>query len=539
MPLFSRVLAVSLLVVLLPPQPAAAAPTTATLKPYAPPLTLAPGSDTRYTAIDVRSENAEPYTSVRLEVTVDLGGATSFADVSIEPGFGTTRSGSTEIVVEPGDTSTPCERADEKITCSWTSTPSSEIVDQTPALLAVKPLKTARTGDRAVLTMAARIGDGAVTNGTSVIQVGEGVNLVSDGEQTVKAAPGKTVRTTPAVLNGGKTAINGVVLVLDSHPRLIGPSSYRNCRYYFGMICTFDTTLEPGRRYALSSPVTLHSPADTVPGSVAPIDLAWITPADWASTELGDSGRAGTGPPLTLKPLAAAQDATPQVDVDLEDNFATIKFTVTGKRKPSLSAIGARLDAATSDRRTLTAGLMNFGPGTLRPDLFRNNSLGVAVRLPGNVAVEEEPYSDCYSVNVGPPVAPPSPPAAPSSTGADELSSEWLCDLNRDLGPGQRATFPFLVTVADECGTPGQVEIIQNDDGIVGHRRKVVPLSVNVKGAKCAAVALPITGPAAGWTALAALVLIAAGLGLAVRRTRRPVCAHAEGASGAGSRPEG
>jgi len=534
MPLISRALAVALLLVLLPLRPAAAAPTTATLEPHVAPITLAPGSNTRYTVIDVRSANAGSGILVRLEVTVDLGGATKFADVSVEPGFGMTGTEGGEVVVEPGNTSTPCHRADETITCSWTSTPSSETVFQSPAVLAVKPRNTARAGDSAVLTMSARIGDGAVTAGTSVIRIGEGVDLVSDGEQTVKATPGRSVRTTPTVRNGGRTAIAGVVLALSAHPRLLRQSSYRNCRYYFGMVCTFDTTLEPGRRYALSAPVTLHSPADTVPGSVASVELAWITPTEWAETDPGDSGRLGTGAPLTLRPLATAQDASPQADVNLEDNFASIEFAVTGTRKPSLSAIGSRLSAATSDRRTLTTGLMNFGPGTLRPDLFRNNSLSVAVRLPTNVAVEEDAGSGCYSAGFDFPSAAPSTPAARS-----EQADEWYCNLNRDLGPGQRMNFSFLVLVEDDCGTPGQAEILPDDDGIIGRSRKVVPLSVNVAGAACAAVALPITGPAAGWTVLAAVVLIAAGIGLVVRRTRRPVCAHAEGASGAGSRQEG
>ena len=271
-----------------------------------------------------------------------------------------------------------------------------------------------------------------------------------------------------------------------------------------------------------------------MPGSVASVELAWITPTEWAETDPGDSGRLGTGAPLTLRPLATAQDTSPQADVNLEDNFASIEFAVTGTRKPSLSAIGSRLSAATSDRRTLTTGLMNFGPGTLRPDLFRNNSLSVAVRLPTNVAVEEDAGSGCYSAGFDFPSAAPSTPAARS-----EQADEWYCNLNRDLGPGQRMNFSFLVLVEDDCGTPGQAEILPDDDGIIGRSRKVVPLSVNVAGAACAAVALPITGPAAGWTVLAAVVLIAAGIGLVVRRTRRPVCAHAEGASGAGSRQEG
>ncbi|MCO8276454.1 hypothetical protein M1L60_38340 [Actinoplanes sp. TRM 88003] len=501
MPLFSRAFAVSLLLLLLPMQPAAAAPTTATLQPHLTPVTMAPQSPTAFSPLWVTSENAEPGLPVRLEVTIDLGGATTFATVEV-------------------DDDTHCVRADEKITCSWTVTPWSDEINQFPAELSVTPRPTAKVGDRADLTMTARIGDGAVTTATSVIRIGEAVDLVTDEEQTVKAAPGRTVRTTPAVGNNGATVIDGVALIVVAHPRLLGATSYQNCRYSVFMLCTFDTELEPGHRYGLASPLALTSPGDTVPGSVAPVYVAWLTPTEMADSLDGEEyGTPGTGAPLRLKPMATAQDADPQVDVDPDNNAGRIVFTVTGQRKPSLAAVGSRVTAATGEHRVLTTGVMNFGPGTLRPELFPNNGLAVTVRLPGNVAAAGD--TDCSGREDDEDSLEPSSPASQPATGG-----EWSCRLTQDLGPAQRASFPFRVLVTDECGPPGQVQVVPDSDGIVGRGKKVVPLLVNVAGATCTAVALPITGPAAGWTALAAVGLIGAGLILVRRRHRSFPQAH-------------
>src|SRR5690242_19112196 len=84
---FSRVLVAMLLLVLLPVAPAVAAPATATLVPRLGPVTLAPGGPEKHTLLWVRLGDAERGTSASLEVTADLGGATAFADVRIEPGL--------------------------------------------------------------------------------------------------------------------------------------------------------------------------------------------------------------------------------------------------------------------------------------------------------------------------------------------------------------------------------------------------------------------------------------------------------------------
>ncbi|MBU2670077.1 hypothetical protein KOI35_41885 [Actinoplanes bogorensis] len=518
MSLVSRVLAVSLLLVLLPLHPAAAAATTATAEPRLSRVTLAPGGPERGSLLWVHTDNVEPYADQRLEVTVELGAAAAFTETDL---VSMVNSNTIELVVAgvpsaPPRPPSPCVRTGTKFACSWTTSYNAAKSVDVAAVLLVKPTAAAKTGDSAEVTVTARLGDGPIGTSTSIVQVGVGVDLVAGQTPKVKAAPGKTVKVVPAVRNNSATTATGVTLFIDADARLLAPTSYRNCRYGLVMICTFDTALAAGRTYALARPLLLRSPADTVPGSATEVIHGWATKDEWEDESLGDQiGTPGTGAPLTLTPVASAQAEPPQADVNPENNYAVTKFTVAGKGFPVLSAIGSARESAVGSELQLSPGLMNFGPGTLRPTLFTNNALPVAVRLPANV----------------------------TSAGSDDCVSDsddvYYCSLQRDLGPGQRATFAFAAEVTDGCGDPGKVSV---PDRLVTadynpRTKHTATLSVTVAGATC--VALPITGPRAAWTALAGLALVTAGLVLALRRTRRAVCAHAEGASSAGSPLEG
>ena len=473
-----RTLAVSLLLVLVPVWPAAAASTAAVAEPHLQPITLAPGGPERNTLLRVRLKDVERGTKARADVTVDLGGVSRFADVRVAPG--------------PPSRARPCHRTGEKILCSWVATASGI---EFPALITVVPRKTARVGDTADVTASAKIGDGVVSSGSTVIRVGGSAGLVAGQARKIKAPAGRSITFTPIVRNAGTTKIDGAVLLFPASSRLLGPSSYRNCRYGPALTCTFDTELQPGRRYALSQPLTLRTPADTVPGSAVRLVEQWMTRAEWNET---DDGPPGSGAALMLLPMTVAPPrALP------DDSFATTTLTVTGTRRPTLTAVGVRRDAAVGDEVTLSPGLVNFGPGTLRPDLFPNNRLAVATRMPGNAVAEDA--GDCLL-----------------SAGVHR------CLLDRDLGPGQQASFPIDVRVASDCGDPGHVEVQEELPGSV---RSTADLLVDVPGATCGAVAaasLPITGPRTG---LVGTLLVVIGL-LAVLGARRPVCAHAGRASG-------
>lgn len=498
MSLISRSAAVVLLLALLPLSPAVAAPTTATAEPHLEQITLAPQGPSKTTPLRVRTEDVEPGAQELLEVTVDPGASAAFSDVTVEP---------VELIVlggAPADSvPRPCRRSGGKVFCSWVKTFTAFDV---PALITIAPKASAKTGDSAEIAVTAKIGDGPVSTVSSVIQIGEGVDLVAGEHRAMKAAAGRTVEFTPLVRNASKVPVVGVILSIDVDARLLRPSSYRNCRYGFRLICTFDRVLEPGRSYALGQPVVLRPPADSVPGSAVPVMHEWMTKTDSDWINFGTPGKGGL---LTLESLASSQAARPHPD----DNFSVTSLTVTGKRRPILAAAGVRRTAAIGHSSVLSPGLANFGPGTLRPDLFPNNRLTITVRLPANVVADGNGES-C------------------SPSGTDDVR---YCLLDRELGAGQRATFPIGVTVAEDCGDPGRVEFAErlpDIDGVVTGSKKAAELSVEVPGSTCAAAVLPITGPGSGRVALFGLVLLAVGLMLAVVRVRRPVCAHAVGEPG-------
>ncbi|MGK5680028.1 hypothetical protein [Actinoplanes sp. URMC 104] len=504
MALFPRAVPVALLLLLLlPSSPAAAAPADATAEPHLAQVTLAPAGPPKTTPLWVRVGAAEPAARQHLELTVDLGGATAFADVEIEHG-NTSSARAAPDGQTPVQAVLPCRRTAEKIFCSWDATLSAAGSLEVPAVLTVTPKDSARTGDSAGVTVTARAGDGPTGTALSIIQVGEGVDLAAGPDRTVGAAPGRSARLTPVVRNEGTIEVSDVVLLVDADPRLLGPSSFRNCRYGVALLCAFDTPLAPGRGYTLSAPLTLRSPADSVPGSRARVTYQWMTKADWADLALDDYGTPGRDGVLTLEPLAASQNDKPQSDVRPEDDYATATFTVGGDRRPALAAVGLRRTAAVGKEVVLRPGLVNFGPGTFRPDLFPNNGLAIVVRLPGNV---EE---------------------------AGTVGCEYgYCVLERQLAPGQRITFENAVDVTGGCGTPGRVEVL----GLDGEVTSAAQLAVTVPGATC--VALPITGPPVAWAGLAGAALVFVGFLLAVRRPGRPVCAHAGKGTWAGPPSEG
>ncbi|GAB2579621.1 hypothetical protein Aab01nite_55530 [Paractinoplanes abujensis] len=506
---FGRTFAAILFLLLLPSAPATAAPDPApTAEPYLGRVTLAPAGPEKDTLLRVRASNVVAGQLERLEMTVDLDAATAFADVALT---GILVTGGEPPAVLDSDEEEPCRRTGGKVFCSWNATFTSAGMLDVPVVLSVTPKKTAKEGDSAAVTVTAKLGDGPVGTSTSEFRVGQGVDLVAGEDRQLKAAPGRAVMFAPTVHNQGSAVVTGVALVVDADPRLLGKTSYRNCRYGTGLICTFDTALAANTSYAPAKSLTLSSPADTVPGSLTQITYAWITRTEFDESPLDGYGTPGTGAPLTLQALAAAQDDQPQADVRPDNSHSFLTFTVTGKRRPAIAAAGLRRTAAVGDRLTLSPGFTNFGPGTLRPSLFPNNRLVVTMRLPSNVTRNSAPEL-CFP---------------------DEAPEVLLCLLRDDVGAGQRTTFPIGMEVTAQCGDPGQIEIpvrLADADGNVPPARSIATLTVDVAGAPC--VALPITGPPVGWTALTGLLLLVAGTVLTVLGVRRPFCEHAGGASG-------
>jgi hypothetical protein len=386
------------------------------------------------------------------------------------------------------------------------------------ALVVAAPTESAVTGDNGKVVVTAQIDDATPSAVEATVQVGEGVDLAAGSGQEIEAEPGGSASTTPTVSNTGSIPVDGVVMFMDADPRLLGDNSYSNCQYGDGeVVCSFDTTLAAGQSYAVSEPITLTPPADSVNGSQAQAVVQWMTSTEWADWRdaLPDDflGDAGTGDPLELTPVAEGQGA-PQSDVEPENDTGTITLTVAGADEPDLAALGADVTAAPS-QVAIAVGTRNLGPGTLHPDLYPNNQVAAEIRLPGNVT------------------------AIGVDSRCGDHGDSYVCYATRTMAPGDRDTFTFALRVDDRKGSAGQIEVGDVLPSIAGVRaaaqqNNVASIVITGSGA-----GLAVTGPNALRTAVTGAAFVVVGLLLAVRPRRRPIGAHAVRVTGRGRRRKG
>ncbi len=510
----------AILLLTLPAGAAVAAPAESTLEPHLGGLTLAPGGPEKLTLLWVRA-TGDALTEHHFQVTVDYGAVAGFADVDMALGALSVTSkmrAADDIQSSPDTSDSPCTPEGTTFTCEWDDVLYTSDAMYAVALVVAEPKDSAVTGDSGKIQVTARIDDAAASAVEANVQVGEGVDLAAGTEQEVEAQPGGTASTTPVVRNAGSTPVDGVVMFLDADPRLLGDTSYSNCLYGDGeVVCSFDTTLAADQSYAVADPITLEPPADSVNGSQALAVVQWMTATEWADWKdalpEGFLGDAGTGDPLELTEVAAAQGA-PQSDVEPRNDSGTITLTVTGADDPDLAALGAHVSGASSEV-AIAVGTRNLGPGTLHPDLYPNNQVAAEIRLPGNVtAVDVDPR-------------------------CGDRGDGYVCYATRPMAPGGRDTFTFALRVDGKNGSAGQIEVADVLPSIAGvkaaaQENNVASIVVTGSGA-----VLPVTGPDALRHAAEGAAFVVVGLLLAVRRHRRPVGAHAVRVTGRGRRRKG
>ncbi|GIE19965.1 hypothetical protein [Winogradskya humida] len=356
--------------------PASAAPALPRLKTMLGPITIAPGTEDFTTDLaGVLAERDDPVRAHRVRYTIDV----SDVDDLVTLTFG---GYADDIIVASGPS--PCALEGSVFRCARSGVrPSAGFVLEL-GFFEVTSSDTAVPGDSGTIKVTARVDDGPATVSTSVVRIGETVDLASTGDLRVSAAPGRTARISPGVRNAGKATVTGTVLALQM-PRELIATDASNCYYEEQVYCVFDRDLVPGRSYALSEPVELRPPADSAQGSRAELMMQWLTTAaweDWQAMFDGLPGKPGTGDPITLVPAAAAA-GLPQVDVN-SDQYAGVVLTVTGKHPPKLVVTAPAVTIRPGKKATIRVGVRNDGPGTLR-SLFDNNWLMTRIKLPKGV----------------------------------------------------------------------------------------------------------------------------------------------------------
>jgi hypothetical protein len=151
-------------------------------------------------------------------------------------------------------------------------------------VVTAEPLGSARIGDHGTVGVSAGLDDGPVTTTRTVVHVGVGVDLAAVGSGALRAAPGRDAAFAPQVTNAGRVAVTGIgMLFTTMNQRLLRPQSHRNCRYADAVVACFfsDVTLAPGGRYAVSRPIVVRAPADSIPSSRSVLMPLCLTAAEW------------------------------------------------------------------------------------------------------------------------------------------------------------------------------------------------------------------------------------------------------------------
>jgi hypothetical protein len=475
------------------PLPAQAARAGATITAGLPRLTLAPydpDDETRVAVLWAVIEAADKPSMETVRYTVDYSGVAGFVDMTLSQAYmAGVESPAETIRSAPPDSG--CQTRSQKITCTFRTWTGSTRPVPWLAEFNVVPKASAVVGDSGSVKVTASIGGGAENTTESLVRIGEGVNLAAATIDPIDVTAGQDTEVDVRIRNAGTTAAEGLALYLGVPREALATTSYRNCRYGQGVLCTFDTTLTPGATYALTEPLTVRTPADSITGSRLEAGLHWLPLTEWedmltsfeADQVLGES-KPGTGAELPLTEVVGAA-GDPQVETDWEDNYTPLTLTVADGSDADLVAIGDEVDAKAGGEATVRVGVLNKGPGRLHPDLFENNAVPIRIALPPNTSLR---------------------------SGGDDCPlgdhDRVVCFSRSGLGPGRRELVELTLDVEKRPGRPGSVEITELAENTDMDDNKA-ELIVNVAAGD---ENLPITGPA-GLLALGAFLLVAGGLG--------------------------
>ncbi|MFE2299212.1 hypothetical protein ACFXAW_13540 [Streptomyces sp. NPDC059445] len=372
------------------------------------------------------------------------------------------------------------------------------------------PKPGAAIGSSGTLTVSGTASDATVTGDQVTLTNGKTQLKVSESAEQMDQVPGDMLTFPLDVWNTGQLpAAQGVELRIDTTAGLHLQGSWGNCRdvsassrgghIVHETLCDFPTPVEPGRQYALSSPLRVKV------GDEALHDKIY-----YVVTPLSDAAPAnGPGTPLTLVP----DGATPS-DGNHEPSFTTYvdsvnhaDFAVTGD-----TATGRR-----GGHATLHVTVVDRGPALVEDLLDDETGLTVLVKLPPGTKATKIPR-DCY------------PPGTDGSYHGPRLGwTTYECYFG-DPAPGDRhlLSFTFAIGPRTPAVSTGQIqtqEFFEGFDPDASNDSAPLTLRLAQDGSASGGPASGSWPPAGtgfggGWTAWAAGALLLAG-GVAVALFRR------------------
>ncbi|MFD8308878.1 hypothetical protein ACFV29_42165 [Streptomyces sp. NPDC059690] len=393
------------------------------------------------------------------------------------------------------------------------------------------PKPGAAIGASGTVTVSGTASDATVTGDRLTLTNGKTQLKVSASAEQLDQVPGDMLTFPLDVWNNGQLpAAKGVQLRIDTTAGLHLQGSWANCRdvpasgrgghIVRSTLCDFPTPVEPGRQYALSSPLRLKVGGEALRDKI----FYEFTPLT------GAAPANGPGTPLTLIPKGAmpsdgntAPYFTTYVNSVNHADFAVTGDTVTGRR---------------GGHATLQATVIDRGPAVVQDLLDEDAFLPVLVKLPPGTKATKIP-DNCQ----------PPPTDDGSDPGPRMGRSSYQCTFH-DPAPGDRHVLSFTVAIGPRTPavSTGQVRTLEfmkgldpdasNDnaaltlrlaqDGSAGGGTAggsgsggAAGASGSVSGGPSAGSgSLPDTGFGGGWTVWAAGALLLAG-GMAVALSRR------------------
>jgi LPXTG-motif cell wall-anchored protein len=310
----------------------------------------------------------------------------------------------------------------------------------TGGIVDIKAKSGAHLGDTGTAVITGTASDATLKSYTVKVTVGQVGLVVGARTQLEDVTPGGTVSAPLTVANTGSLTSTGVDYRFAISPGLSFAQHYANCAYGTAVVddswgqtvedavCHFDTPLEPGKKYALSTPLKLKVK-----------DSALFEFLSYQATSTGSAvpsaAKTDGGPTLSLVPDGTAPKSGQAHDEWIIDAENTADLAVTGDT----------VTAAPGTEATLTAAVTNNGPASV--DLFTSDDqLSLLVDIPKGTTATKVP-SSCG-------------PWTGGGKGEPALGApQYICDLDQpfDAGHTEKLTFTVKVDADAPATTTGDV----------------------------------------------------------------------------------
>ncbi len=374
----------------------------------------------------------------------------------------------------------------------------------------------APVGASGTVTVSGTASDATVTGDSLTLTNGRTQLGVSASAEKLHQAPGDTLSFPLDVWNRGQLpAAKGVELRIDTTAGLLPQGSWANCRsvppvnrgrhIVHETLCDFPTPVEPGLKYALSSPLRVTVGSEALRDKIF-YEFTPLTGAPAAN---------GPGSALTLVP-----DGSVPSDGNIDPYFTTYVDSVN---HADFAVTGDSVTGRLGGHATLRATVVDHGPALVEDLLDDDIMLSVLVKLPPGTTATKIP------ANCSPP-----PTDDGSDPGPRMGRSAYECYFG-DPAPGDKHDLSFTVAIgphtpAVSTGRISTLELLKGLDPDASNDSAALTLRLTQAGSGSGSVSggtspdsgsLAATGFGGAWIAWAAAALLLAG-GTTMALTRRP-----------------